>query len=77
MNEPQRIVLVGGYHISINDPYFLQIKTSGPIGPEGKSAYMVAVENGFVGSEQDWLESLKPQITDTDYLAHYNLAKTT
>jgi len=28
-------------------------------GPEGKSAYEVAVENGFVGSESDWLASLK------------------
>lgn len=73
----QQIILVGGYHLSINDPYVLQIKTSGPIGPEGKSAYMIAVSNGFVGTEEDWLESLMPQITDTDYLAHYNLAKTT
>lgn len=30
----------------------------GPQGPEGKSAYEVAVENGFVGSEEEWLESL-------------------
>lgn len=26
---------------------------------EGKSAYEVAVDDGFKGSEQDWLESLK------------------
>jgi hypothetical protein len=73
----QTIVLVGGYHVSINDPYVLQIKTSGPIGPEGKSAYMVAVQNGFKGTVQEWLDSLKPQISDVDYLAHYNLAKIT
>ena len=34
----------------------------------GKSAYEIAVENGFVGSESDWLESLKsaerPTIVD-------------
>lgn len=29
------------------------------MGPEGKSAYQVAVDNGFVGSEKQWLESLK------------------
>lgn len=28
-------------------------------GPEGKSAYEVAVENGFVGTELEWLESLQ------------------
>ena len=27
-------------------------------GPEGKSAYRVAVDNGFVGTEQEWLASL-------------------
>ena len=31
---------------------------TGPQGPEGKSAYEVAVENGFVGTETEWLESL-------------------
>lgn len=28
-------------------------------GKDGDSAYKIAVENGFVGSEQDWLDSLK------------------
>lgn len=27
----------------------------------GKSAYEIAVENGFVGTEEEWLESLKGQ----------------
>ncbi|MBO6237781.1 MAG: hypothetical protein J6N50_03220, partial [Bacteroidales bacterium] len=27
-------------------------------GPEGKSAYRVAVDNGFVGTEEEWLASL-------------------
>lgn len=30
-------------------------------GPQGKSAYQIAVEDGFVGSEEEWLESLKGQ----------------
>ena len=29
------------------------------LGPEGKSAYEVAVKNGFKGTEQEWLDSLK------------------
>lgn len=28
-------------------------------GPPGKSAYEIAVENGFVGTEEEWLESLQ------------------
>lgn len=30
----------------------------GPEGPAGKSAYEVAVDNGFVGTEEEWLASL-------------------
>ena len=28
-------------------------------GTPGKSAYEIAVENGFIGTEKEWLESLK------------------
>ena len=31
----------------------------GDPGKDGKSAYRVAVDNGFEGSESEWLESLK------------------
>lgn len=31
----------------------------GPKGADGKSAYQIAVDGGFEGSEQDWLASLK------------------
>lgn len=39
------------------------LKTSdlGGTGPQGLSAYEVAVENGFVGTEEDWLDSLVGQ----------------
>lgn len=33
--------------------------SGGGTGADGKSAYEIAVENGFVGTEQEWLESLK------------------
>ena len=32
---------------------------------KGKSAYEVAVENGFTGTEEEWLESLKAAIDDS------------
>lgn len=35
------------------------IYIQGSPGPPGKSAYQVAVQNGFVGTEQDWLNSLE------------------
>lgn len=31
---------------------------SGPAGPEGESAYQIAVANGFIGTEAQWLASL-------------------
>ena len=33
----------------------------GADGADGKSAYEIAVENGFVGTEAEWLDSLKGQ----------------
>ena len=33
--------------------------TNGIDGIDGKSAYEIAVENGFIGNETEWLESLK------------------
>jgi len=33
--------------------------SEGKIGPEGKSSYQVAVQNGFPGTEEEWLQSLK------------------
>lgn len=36
----------------------------------GKSAYEIAVENGFIGTEEEWLESLHGNdyiITEKDY----------
>src|SRR5699024_12719175 len=39
----------------LKEPYFVG---GGGTGSEGKSAYEVAVENGFEGDEQAWLDSL-------------------
>jgi hypothetical protein len=35
------------------------INIQGEQGIQGISAYQVALNNGFVGTEQEWLESLK------------------
>lgn len=39
---------------------------NGNNGANGKSAYELAVKNGFVGTEQEWLESLKVDKTVAD-----------
>lgn len=54
------------YHMRLSVTETLQ----GKDGTDGKSAYQVALDNGFVGSEQDWLASLKGDKGDpgtTDY----------
>lgn len=39
----------------------------GKEGKPGKSAYEIAVEYGFTGSQKDWLDSLKGSTADIDY----------
>ena len=40
---------------------------SGTPGKDGKSAYEIAVENGFDGTEEEWLDSLKGEPGTTVY----------
>ncbi|MFJ7665605.1 hypothetical protein ACIQXI_00770 [Lysinibacillus sp. NPDC097195] len=55
----------GDAYMIAGDLYVWQENTSGwknvgPIrGPQGKSAYDLAVENGFIGTMEEWIESLK------------------
>ena len=37
-------------------------------GQDGKSAYEIAVQNGYSGSEQEWITSLVGQAGDTPYI---------
>ena len=38
---------------------------TGESGADGKSAYEIALDNGFVGSQSEWLASLKGDKGDT------------
>lgn len=40
---------------------------NGANGVNGKSAYQVAIDNGFIGSENEWLNSLKATTQSTTY----------
>lgn len=43
------------------EPYYI---AGGGAGEPGKSAYEIALEHGFVGSEEEWLASLKGEKGD-------------
>ena len=50
------------------------IGDQGPQGDDGKSAYQIAVDNGYVGTESEWLESLKVDLNDiTEPQSYKNL----
>ena len=44
----------------------------GPQGPAGDSAYDIAVENGFVGTEQEWLDSIGGSANIADFVFNYD-----
>jgi len=49
---------------SLNTPSHIVYSIgTGPQGPSGLSAYQIAVKNGFVGTELEWLESIKIEST--------------
>lgn len=53
------------YDIYVYDGISKTWKNNGAIqGPQGKSAYEVAVDNGFQGTEKEWLDSLKAPATE-------------
>lgn len=57
--------LVDTYTITLTDAStFVYSVTNGRDGIDGKSAYEIAVQNGFKGTEQEWLESLRYDHSD-------------
>lgn len=53
MEEKQKVEL------TLPNPLNIAVQVPGLPGKDGKSAYEVAVERGFVGTVDEWLESLK------------------
>lgn len=53
VNVSDDAVPAGAINVTVLPP------RDGNDGADGKSAYKIAVENGFVGTEEEWLESLK------------------
>lgn len=41
---------------------------------DGKSAYEIAKDNGFVGTEQEWLDSLKMDVTELESVVAQEVA---
>ena len=46
--------------MAVNLKIVSQVVASGTPGPAGKSAYQIAVDNGFQGTESEWLKELHP-----------------
>ena len=58
---PARVLRVGSAQrlvVRAPEPAIVRIATGAP-GNDGASAYEVAVANGFVGTEAEWLDSLQ------------------
>jgi predicted DNA-binding ArsR family transcriptional regulator len=53
----------------------LAFVAANPKGMDGKSAYQIALDNGYVGSESDWIYSLKGD-RGSDGLSAYEIAVT-
>src|SRR5690625_5679910 len=56
--ERRSIWMANKPHYS-KEPYFI---SGGGAGADGKSAYEIAVEQGFEGDVDEWLESLKGEL---------------
>ena len=64
MNDNYSVEIIedSGYIVEANvsDNYIVEVDTfSGVTGTDGKSAYEIAVSEGYVGSESEWISSLK------------------
>ena len=57
--------------LSAKDKTHIELQIIGKRGQDGKSAYEIAVENGFKGTEQEWLESLVSDEAMISYETHY------
>lgn len=49
----------------------ITVASLGKQGLTGKSAYQLAVQNGFVGTEVEWLASLQGQAANLSVLGNY------
>lgn len=59
-NNPVKVSIVDPIQLNVNMP-----NVKGEPGKDGDSAYLTAVKNGFVGTESEWLESLKAKVDVT------------
>jgi hypothetical protein len=52
----------GTKNVDLGDIETITVQQKGDPGPAGSSAYEIAVQNGFIGTESEWLDSLKSQV---------------
>lgn len=56
-----------------NNPTIIKELERGEQGIQGKSAYQIAIDNGFIGTEQEWLNSLKASPNIISILSNTNI----
>ncbi len=79
INSPNIAVGSAAYIVESGETYVLNIKkewsltevhgggnNQGAAGKDGKSAYEIAKSHGFIGTEEEWLESLKASISEEE-----------
>ena len=57
--------------VQSQDKVHYEFQMVGVPGRDGKSAYEIAVEHGFIGTEEEWLDSLKAK-SMVSYATHYD-----
>lgn len=75
MTDSVQIINQSGSSIEIvqqNSSIELAFATS---GPKGLSAYQIAVQNGFIGTEAEWIADLSTSTITTDLTQLYNIYK--
>ena len=63
--------------VLIKDKHIIEVPLPGLQGKSGKSSYEIAVDNGFVGTENDWLLSLKGEAFTYEDFTDEQLAELT
>lgn len=73
--------LQDGLSLEITPPQTINIElTTQPIGSDGKSAYQIAVDNGFSGTQSEWLASIgssrfehNQSVANSTWVVNHNL----
>lgn len=78
-SDPSNSLLCPVLAVVTESAPIVEITSEGTPGSNGRSAYQIAVDNGFIGTEQEWLDSLEgppgePGPAGSDFYQEYSFA---